>query len=61
MSRRARIGIFATIAVFGSVGIGTAAVATGKGPNGTGPPGKTGIYTPCPHTGYTSRPCGHNK
>ena len=62
MSRRARIGIFATIAVFGSVGIGSAALAAGgKPPNG--PPGKTGVYTPCPHTGYTSRPCanGHNK
>ena len=56
MSRRARIGIFATIAVFGSVGIGSAALAAGgKPPNG--PPGKTGIHTPCPKTGYTSRPC----
>ena len=63
MSRRARIGIFATIAVFGSVGIGSAAMAVGKGADGTGPPGKTGIYKPCPHTGYTGRPCaiGHNK
>ena len=56
MSRRARIGIFATIAVFGSVGIGSAALAAGgKPPNS--PPGKTGIHTPCPKTGYTSRPC----
>ena len=63
MSRRARIGIFATIAVFGSVGIGSAAVAAGARARTAGPPGKTGIYTPCPHTGYTSRPCanGHNK
>jgi hypothetical protein len=63
MSRRARIGIFATIAVLGSVGIGSAAVAVGRGPDGTGPPGQTGIYRPCPHTGYTGRPCaiGHDK
>ena len=47
MSRRARIGIFATIAVFGSVGIGSAAVAAGGKPP-SGPPGKTGVYTPCP-------------
>ena len=49
--------------VLGSLGMGSAALALGKGPNGTGPPGHTGIYTPCPHTGYTSRPCaiGHHK
>jgi len=57
MSRRARIAVFATIAVFGSLGIGSAAVAVGNGPNGSGPPGHTGIYRPCPHTGYTGRPC----
>jgi hypothetical protein len=65
MSRRARMRIFAVIAVLGSLSIGTTAFAVGNGkpngggPNGTGPPGYTGIYTPCPHTGYTSRPCGH--
>jgi hypothetical protein len=61
MSRRARMRITAAMVVLGSLGIGSAAVAVGQGPNGTGPPGHTGIYTPCPHTGYTSRPCGHNK
>ena len=69
MSRRARMRIFATIAVLGSLSVGTAAFAVGHGspngggPNGSGPPGYTGIYTPCPaaspHAGYTSRPCGN--
>jgi hypothetical protein len=59
MSRRARMRILAITVVLGSLGIGSAALAVGTGPNGTGPPGHTGIYTPCPHTGYTSRPCGH--
>jgi len=45
----------AMITVLGSVGIGSAALAVGKPPNG--PPGKTGIHSPCPKTGYTSRPC----
>jgi hypothetical protein len=59
MSRRARMRITAIMVVLGSLGIGSAALALG--PNGSGPPGKTGVYTPCPHTGYTSRPCaiGH--
>jgi hypothetical protein len=63
MSRRARMRITALMVVFGSLGIGSAALALGQGPNGSGPPGKTGVYTPCPHTGYTSRPCaiGHSK
>ena len=49
--------------VLGSLGMGSAALAVGRGPNGTGPPGQTGIYKPCPHTGYTGRPCaiGHHK
>jgi hypothetical protein len=59
MSRRARMRILAVTVVLSSLGIGSAAMAVGKGPNGTGPPGQTGIYTPCPHTGYTGRPCGN--
>jgi hypothetical protein len=43
----------------GSLGIGSAAVAVTSKPSG--PPGKTGVYTPCPKTGYTSRPCSTNK
>jgi hypothetical protein len=57
MSRRARMRIAALAVVLGSLGIGSAAVA--MGPNGTGPPGHTGNYRPCPHTGYTSRPCSN--
>jgi hypothetical protein len=62
---RTRMRIVAIAVVLGSLGVGSAALATGKdptvgnGPGGSGPPGHTGIYTPCPHTGYTSRPCGH--
>jgi len=67
MSRRARMRILAITVVLGSLSIGSAALAVGKnptvgnGPGGSGPPGHTGIYTPCPHTGYTSRPCAHGK
>jgi len=49
--------LVAITVVLGSLGIGTAAMAVG--PGGTGAPGHTGIYTPCPKTGYTSRPCAH--
>ena len=64
MSKRARMRIMAIGLVLGSLSVGSAALAVGKdptagsGPNGSGAPGQTGIYTPCPHTGYTSRPCG---
>jgi len=57
MSRRLQMRLVAITVVLGSLGIGTAAMAVG--PGGSGPPGHTGIYTPCPHTGYTSRPCSH--
>jgi hypothetical protein len=59
MSRRARMRIVALTVVLGSLGIGSAALAVG--PNGSGPPGHTGVYTPCPHSGYTSRPCSQHK
>ena len=61
MSRRIRMRIVGLTVVLGSLAIGSAALAVG--PGGSGPPGKTGTYTPCPHTGYTSRPCaiGHTK
>jgi hypothetical protein len=61
MSRRARMRLVAVTVVLGSLGIGSTALALGKGPNGSGPPGHTGIYTACPHTGYTGRPCGPQK
>jgi len=57
MSRRLQMRLVAITVVLGSLGIGTAAMAVG--PGGTGAPGHTGIYTPCPKTGYTSRPCAH--
>jgi hypothetical protein len=71
MSQRARMRIIAATAVLGSLSVGSAAWAVGQGhpngggPSGTGPPGYTGIYTPCPQAspqpGYTSRPCGDDK
>jgi hypothetical protein len=57
MSRRLQMRIVAITVVLGSLGIGTAAMAVG--PGGSGPPGHTGQYTPCPKTGYTTRPCSH--
>jgi hypothetical protein len=55
MSRRARMRITALMVVLGSLGIGSAAVAVGNGPNGAGHTHRK----PCPHTGYEERPCGH--
>jgi LPXTG-motif cell wall-anchored protein len=61
MSRRARMRIVAITVILGSLGIGSAAMAVGRDPNGSGPPGLTGNRTDCPHTGYDSRNCaqGH--
>ena len=55
MSRRIQMRIVGIAVLIGSMGIGSAALAVTSKPSG--PPGKTGVYTPCPKTGYTSRPC----
>jgi hypothetical protein len=58
MSRRVHMRIVGVAVLLGSLGIGSAAMAVSKP---SGPPGKTGVYTPCPKTGYTSRPCSTHK
>ena len=62
MSRRIQMRIVGIAVLIGSFGIGSAAVAvtTSTKPS-SGPPGKTGVYSPCPKTGYTSRPCSTHK
>jgi len=57
MSRRLQMRLVAITVVLGSLGIGTAAIAVG--PFFFNDTATTEIYTPCPHTGYTSRPCSH--
>ena len=47
--------------LLGSLGIGSAAMAVTTTSKPSGPPGKTGVYSPCPKTGYTSRPCSTHK
>ena len=59
MSRRVQMRIAGIVVLAGSLGIGSAAMAVTSKPSG--PPGKTGVYTPCPKTGYTSRPCSTHK
>jgi len=59
MSRRVQMRFVGVAVLIGSLGLGSAAMAGGGKPSG--PPGKTGVYTPCPKTGYTSRPCSTHK
>jgi len=61
MSRRIQMRIVGIAVLIGSLGIGSAAVAVTTTSKPSGPPGKTGVYSPCPKTGYTSRPCSTQK